>query len=249
MTILFPWVTIPNGLVTLTAGGYLTEAVTFSVDSFDIGRYPVTNAQFHQFMAAGGYANQSWWDEAGWLARTRGNWTEPRFWHTSAWTQPDHPVVGVSWYEAQAFCRWATAHTGQQITLPTEQQWQRTAQGDDGRFYPWGNSDPSAHYCNWNRLIDETSPVQQYPAGASPFGVLDMCGNVWEWCLTGWENGTAVLHPREPRLLRGGSWSSDSLLSLRVTNRQSQDPNTHLLPHERNLVTVGFRCVRLAPAR
>jgi len=159
--------------------------------------------------------------------------------------QPEQPVVGISWYEALAYCRWLSELTSQTITLPSEQQWQRAAQGDDGRLYPWGNEDPNENLCNWQRNVDETTAVTQYPAGASPYGVLDMCGNVWEWCLTGAESGTAEPVGKEARMLRGGSWSSDSLLSLRVTNRNPNDPNTRLAAAVRYHVMVGFRCVRL----
>lgn len=237
------WLKIPGGQVFLAAGGYVIEAASFAVAPFAIAPYPVTNAGYGEFMAAGGYANRAWWDEAGWKAREKGVWTEPRYWQVEVWNRRDCPVVGVSWYEAMAYCRWLSQMTGLTITLATEQQWQRAAQGDDGRHYPWGNQEPAETLCNWNRNVDETTPVSQYPAGASPFGVMDMCGNVWEWCATGWSGGATAADGREPRLLRGGSWSSDSPLSLRVTNRSHKDPNIRLLPHERNHVTVGFRCV------
>jgi formylglycine-generating enzyme required for sulfatase activity len=90
--------------------------------------------------------------------------------------------------------------------------------------------------------VDETTPVHKYPAGASPFGVMDMCGNVWEWTLTAVD---VLTDGRDHRLLRGGSWSSESPLSLRVTNRSPRDPNTNLLPTYRDHVTVGFRCVKV----
>ena len=99
--------------------------------------------------------------------------------------------------------------------------------------------------CNWSRDIDDTTPVTQYPDGASAFGVMDMSGNVWEWCLTGWESGTADPDSREVRLLRGGSWSSDSPVSLRAANRSALDPNARLAPDYRHHATVGFRLVRL----
>lgn len=237
------WIQIPAGSVLLDAGGYLKETARFDVAAFTMGRFPVTNVEFGRFVTAGGYDNPAWWSRAGWAARTRCSWTEPRFWHGRDWTQPDHPVVGVSWFEALAYCRWLSAEMATAVTLPTEQQWQRAAQGDDGRGFPWGSAEPAAHLCNWNRALDETSPVAAYPAGASPFGVFDMAGNVWEWCRTGWEGETVDDDDRQPRILRGGSWSSDSPISLMVNNRNGRDPNTRLRPHERNLTTVGFRCV------
>lgn len=231
------WVTIPGGSVTLPAGGYLGETAVFPVSSFHISRYPVTNAHFAPFVAGGGYDVRDWWDEPGWALNRKHGWREPRFWRDPEWSRPDHPVVGVSWYEAMAFCRWLAAQQGRPVTLPTEQQWQRAAQGDDGRYYPWGDADPADDLCNWQRHVDSTTPVTRYPAGASPFGVMDLCGNVWEWCATSWTGEAGG-----PRLLRGGCWSSDSPLTLRVTNRSAIDPNARLDPAYRHHVTVGFRC-------
>jgi formylglycine-generating enzyme required for sulfatase activity len=239
------WIEIPGGQVTLPASGYLPAPTAFQVEPFAIAQYPVTNREFAAFVEAAGYASPQWWTEDGWMAREKGGWTEPRYWRDRDWNQAEHPVVGVSWYEALAFGCWLGQTTGQTITLPTEQQWQRAAQGDDGRVYPWGHEDPNEKLCNWNRDVDETTAVTHYPAGASPYGVMDLCGNVWEWCLTGWESGTSEPGGREARMLRGGSWSSDSPLSLRITNRNPKDPNTHLDPAYRNHVTVGFRYVRL----
>jgi formylglycine-generating enzyme required for sulfatase activity len=239
------WITIPGGCVTLGPGGYLADNAPFDVAPFDMARYPVTNAQYAVFIAAGGYAERAWWTDRGWQLRERENWTAARFWTDRAWTREDNPVVGMSWYEARAFCRWLSALTGRTVTLPTEQQWQRAAQGDDGREFPWGGDDPDELRCNWNRAEDGTTPVNRYPDGASPFGVMDMSGNVWEWCLTGWESGRTDPDGGEVRVLRGGSWSSDSPISLRAANRNASDPNARLSPAYRNYVTVGFRCVRL----
>jgi formylglycine-generating enzyme required for sulfatase activity len=239
----YTWQWIPAGYVILNEGGYLAQAAQFEVPAFAIGQFPVTNEAYGQFVAAAGYQTRAWWCDLGWAYKEKGGWAEPHHWHNREWNRPDHPVVGVSWYEAMAYSRWLSAVTDQHITLPTEQQWQRAAQGDDQRLYPWGNMDPVAHLCNWNRNVDETTPVEQYPAGASPHGVMDLCGNVWEWCLTGWQTGTTEPAEEEPRLLRGGCWSSDSLMSLRAANRSPRDPNTRLLPTVRHQVTVGFRCV------
>lgn len=239
------WITIPAGEVTMLAGVVTETPATFSLPAFAMSRYPVTNDQFGAFVAAGGYGRRRWWCEAGWAAREKEGWAVPRYWHGRDWNRPHYPVVGVSWYEAVAYCRWLGQEMGRPVSLPTEQQWQRAAQGDDGRHYPWGDAEPEAVHCNWNRLVDETTPVDQYPAGASPFGVMDLCGNVWEWCQT----GETAVGGRETRLLRGGCWSSDSPLSLRVTNRSARDPNTRLAPAARNLVTVGFRCVQMVQYR
>lgn len=239
------WQAIPAGQVILKEGGYLAQETPFVVAPFAMGRFPVTNEEYGRFVAAAGYINRAWWCDLGWASKEKGGWVEPHHWHNREWNRPDHPVVGVSWYEAMAYCRWLSATTGQSVTLPTEQQWQRAAAGDDAYQYPWGNSDPTPYLCNWNRNEDETTPVGRYPAGASPHGVMDLSGNVWEWCLTSWESGFTASRDGERRLLRGGCWSSDSSLSLSAANRSRLDPNNRLLPTERHHVTVGFRCVNL----
>jgi formylglycine-generating enzyme required for sulfatase activity len=236
------WIEIPGGQVTMLEGGYISRTSVFDVAPFAMAQFPVTNEAYGRFVAANGYQTRQWWSKRGWRAKEKGHWVEPRHWYSPHWHVPDHPIVGVCWYEAMAYCRWLSAETGQTITLPTEQQWQRAAQGDDGRLYPWGSEEPSADLCNWSRNVDETTPVHKYPAGASPFGVMDMCGNVLEWTLTAVD---VLTDGRDHRLLRGGSWSSESPLSLRVTNRSPRDPNTNLLPTYRDHVTVGFRCVKV----
>jgi formylglycine-generating enzyme required for sulfatase activity len=118
-----------------------------------------------------------------------------------------------------AFCYWLSWKIGaypdvnaiakgvlSPIHLPTEQEWQRAAQGDDGRKYPWGNQEPTKDLCNFNFNVDQTSPVTHYPKGASPFGALDMAGNVWEWCLTAWGRDDININNILRRVVRGGSW-------------------------------------------
>ncbi len=235
------WAAVPGGAVELSAGGYLTRPAQVAVLPFFISRYPVTNAQYELFIEAGGYLDQAFWSPGGWRLRCREDWTMPRFWDDSQWNQPDCPVVGVSWYEAMAYCAWLSRVLGRVLTLPTEAQWQRAAQGGDSRPFPWGFQDPTAELCNWDRFFDQPTPVDWYPAGASPFGVMGMSGNVWEYCLNGYRTGAVAADGSEPRLLRGGSWSSDSPISLTVANRSGKDPNVQLPPGYRHHPTVGFR--------
>ena len=177
---------------------------------YSIAKYPVTNAQYRKFIEAGGYTTQKWWTDAGWQQKQSDSWTEPRYWDNSKFNGDNQPVVGVSWFEAVAFCLWLSDTTGEKIMLPTEDQWQYAAQGDDGRTYPWGN-DWDGSLCQ-NRVgdnnPDRTSPVTQYEGkGDSPFGVVDMAGNVWEWCLTDYNEKTNDFNsPANRRVLRGGSW-------------------------------------------
>jgi formylglycine-generating enzyme required for sulfatase activity len=220
----FEWIAIPGGQVTLKAGGYLAAPTTSEVAPFFIGKYPITNRQYAPFIAAGGYTDRTWWTDGGWTHRARHGWTEPRYWGQDGFNHPDAPVMGVTWFEAAAFCRWLSADIGVEVAPPTEQQWQRAAQGDDGRAFPWGSTDPTREVCNWARHHNGTTPVTLHPAGASPFGVMDMSGNVWELCRTGWETGTDDREGSERRIVRGGSWVNDSPITLLTTLRDGPYP-------------------------
>jgi formylglycine-generating enzyme required for sulfatase activity len=124
----------------------------------------------------------------------------------------DHPVTCISWRDAQAFCRWAG------VRLPSEAEWEKVARGGDGRIYPWGDEPPTDRLCNFNEKVGDTTPVGSYPAGASPYGCLDMAGNVWEWTSTLWgwsypydpSDGRENLSASDSvfRVMRGGSWYS-----------------------------------------
>lgn len=229
----FAWIPIPAGKVTLItekgwAKNYIPEGKTqtFDVPAFEIGKYPVTNAQFAEFIKAGGYTQDRWWTPEGIKTRNGNSWAEPRYWRDPKWNPADHPVVGVSWYEAIAFCRWLSEVTGETITLPTEQQWQRAAQGDTNRVYPWGDTFDASR-CNTKEAnIGKTTPVTAYEGkGDSPFGVVDLSGNVWEWCLTVYETGSNDLSvPGEARrVLRGGSWFNDDF-NARAASRFNRLP-------------------------
>lgn len=220
---------------------------------YSIAKYPITNAQYAKFIEAGGYHEAKWWTEAGWKSREEGwhyngdwkpsgsAWTEPRYWKDSTWNGDEQPVVGVSWYESVAFCQWLSDVTGEKIMLPTEDQWQYASQGDDGRDYPWGPKWVS-NRCNNNvdkKGIGKTTPVQQFEGkGDSPFGAVDMAGNVWEWCLTDYGAKTNDINSTATgRVLRGGSWDLDSTDGFRCGCGDWDIPN------HRNGI-IGFRVSR-----
>ncbi len=242
----FDWIDIPAGKVTLTGGGYVPEGgKTFDVPAFAIAKYPTTNAQFQVFVGApDGYANAEWWDYSPGAAAWRKANPKPQ---DRAFPDDDHPRANVTWYEAVAFCRWLSARLNDgssvgaqrasplQITLPTEQQWQRAAQAlpdgrDSGNAYPWGK-DWDAMRCNNNvdsKGIGKTTPVTQYEGktkGDSPCGVVDMTGNVWEWCLTEYETGEDGINGTNVRLLRGGSWFNTSTSNFRADYRGWVSPD------------------------
>ncbi len=222
-------------------------------EGYSIAKYPITNAQFDLFIAAGGYRQQKWWTQAGWKARSDGwrydgdwkpsgrAWTEPRCWRDDGWMAAEQPVVGVSWYEAVAFCLWLSDVTGETITLPTDAQWQFAAQGDDGRAYPWGDVWDCARCNNSVRpcVSEVTTPIQHYASsGKSPFGAVDMAGNVYEWCLTDYKSGANLLDGAHVRVLRGGSWDDLDARFYRC------DFRFWGYPYYRNS-TFGFRICRV----
>ncbi len=191
-----------------------------TLSRYYLSRFPVTNAQYEQF------------DPSHARRRAPG-------------TGDDYPVVYVSSAEAMKFCQWLTAREHRKYRLPTEAEWEYAARGTDGRRYPWGNFDRRPDLANFadkntvfawsDRDIDdgyaETSPVGAFPRGASPFGLEDMAGNVWEWCIDYYEpyKGSPRVNPRGPttgqkRVYRGGSWKS-RFSSLRTTVRGSNVPS------------------------
>jgi len=232
----FDWITIPAGKVTLLEDlwdsdkTYLekNKPTTFDVAQFQIAKYPLTNAQYRKFIEAGGYNTQKRWTDAGWQQKQSEGWTEPRYWDDDDLNADTQPVVGISWYEAIAFCHWLSDATGEKIMLPTEQEWQRAAQGDDGRTYPWGN-DWNRDLCNNNadqKGIGKTTPVTQYEGkGDSLFGVVDMAGNVWEWCRTNFKDGNQNINGTGVRVLRGGDWNHNNTDNFRCTERGRLPPN------------------------
>lgn len=155
---------------------------------FKIGRYPVTNKQYARFVAAGGYDDAQWWSEKGWTHRQEREWKQPRYWHDPTWNRHSQPVVGVSWYEAEAYCAWLTAELrqqgeigeNQQVRLPTEAEWQIAAHTAD-HAYPWSDSFDPTKANTRESSLNQTAPVHMYPHGATAEGIYDLSGNAWEW--------------------------------------------------------------------
>ncbi|HEU4323416.1 MAG TPA: formylglycine-generating enzyme family protein [Roseiflexaceae bacterium] len=216
---------------------------------FWIGRTPVTNAQFRSFVEDDGYTNRAYWTTAGWLWREQEGITQPEYWTVSKWNGADYPVVGVSWFEAVAYCRWLGAQTGHPFRLPSEAEWEKAARGPDGQIWPWGNR-WEAGRCNSREAgVNRTSPVGQYPSGASPYGALDMAGNVWEWCATQQRKNypypledewtEAYLEANVTRIIHGGSWHNEQQ-HVRVAYR-----HVNLSPDRFNY--RGLRVARYSP--
>ena len=206
------------------------------LDAYEISRYEITNAQYRAFIEAtdrpapcGHDGEDTWADET--------------------LNSDMQPVVGVTWFDAQAFAEWIGG------SLPTEAQWERAARGTSARTYPWGDTPPKARqHANFARRYNRPMPVGQFPKGESPNGIADLAGNVWEWCLdeyslTAYQRNSGGVS-RNPlnlrfrdvlraRVIRGGAWDVGSAF-LRSSLRFKFYPldSTH---------TIGFRVIRPRP--
>jgi hypothetical protein len=229
---LLEWCHIPYGMVEVVEINNLGKRVKRRIEQpeFHSSLYPVTNQQYNLFLSdPSGYANVSWWQYSAHANQWRTKNPEPK---PGKFKGEDHPREMVNWYDAMAFCHWLSAQLGYAVSLPTIAQWQRAFQGEDGRPYPWGkNFDPTR--CNSSESgFNQTTSVRRYPNGASPFGVIDMAGNVWEWC--------ADLIPsvdgKPKRIMRGGSYISPGERA-HISFRYELGPESY---HN----SIGFRIVR-----
>ncbi len=195
----------------------------------------MTVGEYLRFIEADGYQDQDFWREGGF-----GKWPMPEGWESQL-EHPTRPVVGVSWYEAAAHAAWAGAR------LPTEAEWERAARGPQSRRYPWGDEklDPSRlNY--YESKVGCPTPVGAYARGSTPEGIVDMAGNVWEWC-SDWFAGYAkagVEDPKGPpsgsgRVLRGGAWTINPWLCRGAFR------SYYVVPDERG-GGLGFRLVSLS---
>jgi formylglycine-generating enzyme required for sulfatase activity len=224
-----------------------------TLNEYAIARYPITNAEFERFIEDGGYTQRDYWTDAGWQRKEKEGWTQPHLWDDEKWNNPSQPVVGISWYEAVAYCRWLSEKSGKIYRLPTEAEWEKAARGTDGRRYPWGDQWNASLCNNEESGPGETTPVGEYPEGESLYGVGDLVGQVWEWCRSkygGTDAKPKFGYPYQPddgredeegsdtRILRGGSWYSSNPAGVcRCSYRDWHSPRDW---HNRR----GFRCVR-----
>jgi len=178
--------------------------------SFLLSKYPVTNAQYQLFIDAGGYQEEKWWSAEGRNWRDKEQVTEPDYWRNGRWNGANLPVVGVRFYEAEAFCNWTVGR------LPTEIAWESAARGPNGYKFAWGDNWEDGICNSLESKLGKTSPVGLFPGSRSrDFGLEDMTGNVWEWCADWYDE------KQDRRVVRGGSWLyyEDSLpCSLRLRN-------------------------------
>ena len=191
---------------------------TIHVVAFYIDIHPVTYAEYKEFVDAIGHR-------------------QPRDWVDSQIPpgKEDYPVVWVSWYDAAAYAEWRGKR------LPTEIEWEKAARGTDGWQYPWGDAWAEGRCNSADAGLRETSPVGQFPQGASSYGALDMAGNVWEWTATWYDayNGSVYTLDRfgtTCKVLRGGSWFEGADV-VHTTTRNSAKPDF-------TFSTIGFRCAK-----
>ncbi|MEZ7005880.1 ergothioneine biosynthesis protein EgtB [Streptomyces sp. AD55] len=229
------------------------------VDAFFLDTTPVTNAAYLGFIEDGGYTDPRWWAPGGWdlvrrhgltaplyWRRDGGQWLRRRFGVTEA-VPPGEPVVHVSWYEADAYARWAGRR------LPTEAEWEKAARHDPAsgrsRRYPWGDADPGPDHANLGQRHLRPAPAGGYPAGRSPLGVGQLIGDVWEWTSSDfapypgfrafpYREYSEVFFGPEHKVLRGGSFAVDAV-ACRGTFRNWD------LPVRRQIFS-GFRTARSA---
>jgi len=212
-----------------------------------IDRYPVTCREYRKFITDGGYQNESWWSVDGWRWLQENPVVQPLYWNNSPeWK--NHPVCGVSWYEADAYARYVGKR------LPTEAEWEKAASWDAAagrsRTYPWGEEMPSGKQCNCDGIVGQTTPVNAASAGQSAYGMEDALGNVWEW--TGsWFDGyegfawypyrgySQAYFDNQHRVIKGASWATRPW-AMRASFRNWYHPGVRQ-------ILAGFRCASSQP--
>jgi len=225
------WCAVDAGWFLMGSGSGDREAFPYErprhvarLPAFRIARYPVTNGQWRRFVMAGAYHEPRWWSADEWRVLQALRWSAPRSWaEQSRSDRSNRPVVGVSLYEALAYCRWLSAQLAYEVRLCTEAEWEKAARGVDGRLYPFGELlDAEAVHAADPQGASDAAPVGCYPRGASPWGVEDIVGNTYAWTTSRWgrdETAPAFRYPYDAhdgredagsedcRIVRGGAWS------------------------------------------
>ena len=229
------WVKIPGTETVRQSGQFpgFTElklgesTMRLEIANFELAVYPVTVAQFRPFVEGGCYQENRYWSETGRQWRDREQWVTPRYWDDAIWMPANHPVIGVSWYEVEAYCNWLNRQLPSDmavVRLPTEAEWEWVARGPERQQYPWGDPWESWRCNSEESAIRRTSAVGCFPGGAANWWlaiqpdsevVHDLAGNVWEWTASEYTEDYSKAHQSvlntdhsvdSPCVLRGGSW-------------------------------------------
>lgn len=218
------------------------------LDAYFISKFEITNREWKKFRDDPGYDDPKFWPNGRVVPRDQvPYWTQANNHGGGTPDSDDYPVIGVNWDAATAYCAWLSARTGKRYRLPTEAEWEKAARGTDGRQYPSGQAiDRSMANYVGAQPFDTVTPVGQFKAGASPYGALDMAGNVMEWCQDWYDRDYYTVSPRKNptgpatgayRVVRGGSFFLEAY-DLRASARSSAWPSfqAHRM--------IGFRPVR-----
>lgn len=235
---------IPGGHVRLGSRFHPREYPlrTVYVAEFEMAHAPVTVRQYEVFLNAGAVREREWWSSEGWSwvnGETDG-WGRENRWEPDAWDtqvrRPYHPIVGITAHEAEAYCAWLSRQKERVVRLPTEDEWERAARGDDGRPFPWGEEFDAALTNTLESDRRDTVPAATLEGDASPFGVLEMSGNVQEWTSSAYTPRAGEAYPDAPlRVARGGSFN-DNAYGARASYRRAYPPG-YFFPF------LGFRLV------
>lgn len=236
----FEWCDIPGGRIEIpnpARNGVGKSVQVIQVKPFLMARYPITNAQYQVFIDdPSGYANEQWWAFSPYAKAWRQHNPEAK---PSKFKGDERPREMVNWYEAMAFCNWLSARTEGHITLPTDIQWMRAARGDEKRRFPWGDTFDKERCNTSESQIKMTTLVMRYENGISPYGVYDMAGNVWEWCLNS-TPGTMTANEittEKKRIVHGGAFISPGERAETTFQYTLDARNYHS--------SIGFRVIAL----
>lgn len=222
---------IPEDPFTMGTDGSEDEAPqqVIHLDRFEIAKHPVTNQSYESFL------------------NDNSDQPAPEYWkgRTPPADLLNHPVVEVTWDDAQAYATWLSAKTGQTYRLPTEAEWEKAARGTDGRIYPWGAVFDASRCNTREEGPGHSTPVDYYPEGTSPYGVMDMAGNASEWCSDWYKEGYAEISSPNPtgpqigehRVTRGSSW--------RYSTNMARCAARYFCPPDMRRDNTGIRLVRI----
>jgi len=241
---------IPEGTFPMSIDTEGLKFKTVKLSSYYIDEYEVSNKKYGEFIAAGGYKDKKYWSEEGWKWLQKKGYVTTKWWKSGRYKTgvgyPNYPVSGISWFEADAYARWAGKR------LPTEAEWEKASRGTDQRKFPWGNVDiftDGKYYANFETFKDGfiySNQVDKFKRGKSPYGCYNMLGNVWEY-VSGWAGNAnyyknmPLENPKGPktgtvRLTRGGSW-------FKFPNFYISYYRLTLVSGSREYDDIGFRCV------